>query len=159
MRKVTLTERIRMSLKISLCGFFFWNPSSQLCPSTLPCRMGIWNNNSTWWQTQIMGCSRENVPCPSQEETDQTTKEDIRPDSSRWGEGAESGGTGDINGKRYRISSFFCRGENLWKAGSTLPSLAGSSTGRSAPLTLSAAADGEGRWSRQIVSGLLQSLN
>lgn len=158
MRKVKWTERIKRSLKISLCGFS-GNPPSQLCPSTLHCRMGIWNNNSTWWQTQIMGCSRENVPCPSQEETDQTTKEDIRPDSSCWGEGAESGGIGRHKWKKISNSSFFCRGENQRKAGSTLLSLAGSSTGRSAPLTLSAAADGEGRWSRQIVSDLLQSLN
>lgn len=54
---------------------------------------------------------------------------------------------------------FFCRDENLWKAGSTRPSLAGSSTGRSAPLTLCAAVDGEGRWSRPIVLDLLQSSN
>lgn len=57
------------------------------------------------------------------------------------------------------LFSFFCRDENLWKAGSTLPSLAGSSTGRSAPPTRSAAVDGEGRWFRLIAWGLLQSSN
>lgn len=53
--------------------------------------------------------------------------------------------------------SLFCRGKNLWKAGSTLPSLAGSSTGRSALPTHSAGVDGEGRWSRPIVLGLQSS--
>lgn len=94
---------------------------------------------------------RKRLIRPRKKISDQTAPAEVRgPRVAEWG---------DKNGKRYRISSFFCRGENLRKAGNTLPSLAGSSTGRSAPLTLSAVADGEGRWSRQIVSGLLQSLN